>query len=234
MLYYEEYGNTNAELVLFIHGGFTTCKSYMKQYRLLEDYHCVFVDLPNHGKSDYGRKYHFSYDKASDDLIELINRLSPKGKIILVSHSYGGLMTKMLMLKIPEKIEKAIIGSTNMYRTLLFRIYTSKWGCLYLWPQDRKRYKEDNITWRLICDTQKDAWKQFQPFAIDKAVKIPCLLLYAEYDMKIIQKSMLLWKSYLPDSELLMIENAGHNYFYDAAEQVNPIIKSFIENTFNE
>ena len=228
MLYYKEFGNPDGKLVVFIHGGFTTCESYMKQYEILEAYHCVFVDLPGHGKSDYGKKYHFSFENAVDAVVELIDKLSPEEKVVLISHSYGGLTAKIIMSKIPEKIERAVIGSTNIQRTLLFRVYTSKLGCFYLWIQNRKRYKRDNISWRLVCDTQKDAWQQFQLTDAEKFSELPCLLLCAQYDIKTIQKSMHLWEKCLPNSQMLMIENVGHNYYFDAAEQVNLLLESFI------
>ena len=139
MLYYKEFGNPNGRLVLFIHGGFTTCESYMKQYELLEAYRCIFVGLPGHGKSIFSKNYHFDFNQAADEVSRLIQQLSPKEKIILISHSYGGLTAKIIMSKIPERIEKAVIGSTNIQRTLLFRVYTSKLGCFYLWIQNRKR-----------------------------------------------------------------------------------------------
>ena len=132
------------------------------------------------------------------------------------------------MIKIPEKIEKAVIGSTNIQKTLLFRIYTSKLGCFYLWIQNRKRYKKDNISLQLVCDTQKDAWRQFQLADIEKFENLPCLLLVAEYDIKTIKESMYMWKRSLPNSQFHVVENVGHNYFFDAAEQVNSIVKAFI------
>lgn len=231
MLYYKEYGNLNGKLILFIHGGFTTCESFMRQYEILKEYHCVFVDLPNHGKSDYGEIYRFSFEKAADTMIKLIEHFSPKEKVILISHSYGGLTTKIIMSKIPEKIEKVVIGSTNIQRTFLFWIYTTRLGCAVLWIQNRKRYKKDNISWKLICDTQKSAWRNFQLFELTKKdlSKIKCLLLYGQYDIKSIKVSMYLWKKYLSNSQIMMIKNVGHNYFFDAADQMNSIIKMFVQ-----
>lgn len=36
-MYYKEYGNKDGQLVIFIHGGFTTNGSYEKQYGLLSE-----------------------------------------------------------------------------------------------------------------------------------------------------------------------------------------------------
>lgn len=227
MLYYQSYGNPQGQLVLFIHGGFTTSESFQKQYELLKDYHCVFVDLPMHGRSRRDKNYHFSFENAADERTALINKLSPQEKVIIISHSYGGLTAKILLAKIPDRIEKAVIGSTNIYKTAFFWLYTRKAGCLVLWILNRKRYKKDHISWRLVCDTQKSAWKNFSLDGMEY-FKGKCLLLYAQYDSRIIRQSMYLWRKYLPDCRLYKMKKVGHNYFYDAPEQVNELIKSFI------
>lgn len=36
-MYYKECGSKEGQLVVFIHGGFTTHESFMKQYNLLPD-----------------------------------------------------------------------------------------------------------------------------------------------------------------------------------------------------
>ncbi len=61
--------------------------------------------------------------------------------------------------------------------------------------------------------------------------ELQCLLLYAQYDIKAIRESMYLWEKYLKNCRLIMLENTGHNYFYDADEQVNSVITAFITNS---
>lgn len=228
MIYYEEHGNKNGKLAVFIHGGFTTSEAFMKQYHLLKDYHCVFVDLPGHGKSACDRNYRFSFEDAAKAVIEVINFLASEEKVILISHSYGGITAKLIMEKIPERIEKAVIGSTNVKKTMLYRLYCGKIGSLLLMLQNRKRYKRENITWKRVCDSQKSAWLNFNLPKRKIICEIPALLLYAQYDIKPIKESMLIWKACFRHSKLVEIKEAGHNYFWDNAEKVNLIIKDFI------
>ena len=51
-MYYKEYENKEGQLVIFIHGGFTTNESFAQQYQLLPDKRMIFVDLPGCGKSE--------------------------------------------------------------------------------------------------------------------------------------------------------------------------------------
>lgn len=48
-MYYKECGSKEGQLVIFIHGGFTTHESFMKQYDLLPNKRMIFVDLPGFG-----------------------------------------------------------------------------------------------------------------------------------------------------------------------------------------
>lgn len=228
MLYYKECGNPIGKPVVFIHGGFTTQEAFMKQYDLLEDYHCIFVDLPNHGKSFGGNKESFRFEKAAQAVIEVIDNLKPEEKVILISHSYGGITARFILEKIPDRIEKIVIGSTNVRKTMLYWLYTRKIGCLILMLQNRKRYQKENITWKLVCDTQKSAWKSFGLPDSKKIRRIPALLLYAEYDIQAIKESMISWQSCFDTSQLVEIRNAGHNYFWDNAEETNRLVKEFL------
>ena len=82
-----------------------------------------------------------------------------------------------------------------------------------------------------MCDAQDDAWKNFNPPKTDNVLTIPTLLLYAQYDIKEIKESMLLWQQYFTNFKLLMIEETGHNYFFDCQDRINPIIVEFIEHS---
>lgn len=47
MLFYREYGDINCELLVFMHGGFTTSEilSHMKQYNAFKDFHFIFTEV---------------------------------------------------------------------------------------------------------------------------------------------------------------------------------------------
>ena len=228
-MYYKEYGNKEGQLVVFIHGGFTTNESFAKQYQLLPDKRMIFVDLPGCGKSECAGRKKFSFDDSAVEIIKLIKQLSPEGKAILIAHSYGGLVVKEIIQRRPELIDKIVVGSTNVKKSLLFWLYTRKTGCHILWKQNKERYMHDGTTWRCICDMQKDAWTKFSLSSMKTNKEIKSLFLVAEKDIKEIRESMNLWEKKFPDHESYTVKNSGHNYFTDFPEIVNPIIIQFLK-----
>lgn len=80
----------------------------------------LFVDLPGYGNSKQDSSAGFTFMNAAVGIIELIENLSPHRKVILIAHSYGGLVVKKVLSQIPEKIDKIVVGSTNVRRSPLF------------------------------------------------------------------------------------------------------------------
>lgn len=60
------------------------------------------------------------------EIIKLIEQLSPKEKVILIAHSYGGLVIKEIIQKRPDLVEKMVVGSTNVKKSLLFGFIPEK------------------------------------------------------------------------------------------------------------
>ena len=223
-MYYKECGSKEGQLVVFIHGGFTTHESFMKQYNLLPNKRMIFVDLPSCGNS---KQNGFSFESAAFEVIKLIKKLSPDRKVILIAHSYGGLVVKEILIRLPNQIDKIVVGSTNIQKSLLFWLYTRKIGCHILWKQNKERYVREGIIWKCVCDMQKDAWHKFNLSKLKGNSQIECLFLYAEHDIKEIRDSMKLWKEKLPNCKLYEVAKLGHNYFFDMPDIINPIISDF-------
>lgn len=240
MLYYKEYGNPNGKPVIFIHGGFASHKAYEKQFEILSEYRNIFVDLPNCGESLGYEK--FTFDAAIEGVMELIDVIAPKETVILIGHSYGGLVVKGLLEKIPQRVEKAVIGSANLKRSPMYRLYTSGLGAFLTWMKNRDFYQKESVSLKLIYDTQKSAWKHFKlpdgarllqqesdiANNMDAWKQIPVLLLYADGDIPDIQASMKLWKELLPNAELKQFSNVGHAFFREHPELVNPVVEAFV------
>lgn len=225
MLYYEEYGNAQGKPVIFIHGGFTSHKMYEKQFDILPEFRKIFVDLPNCGKSQgYDR---FTFDAAVDGVRELMDRLVPGQNVFLVGHSYGGLVVKGLLESVPERIERVVIGSTNLKKSRMYRLYTSSLGTVLTWGKNWRSFRREKISLKLIYETQKSAWKHFE-LPQGRPVKNPVLLLYADGDIADIQDSMQIWKKCLPYAEMRMFSGAGHGFFREHPELVNPVVEEFM------
>ncbi len=49
-LHYQEYGDENASLMVFLHGGGVSSWMWDKQIQCFNHYHCITIDLPEQGK----------------------------------------------------------------------------------------------------------------------------------------------------------------------------------------
>ncbi|MBZ9571529.1 alpha/beta fold hydrolase [Methanobrevibacter sp. TMH8] len=116
-LYYEEKGNSNEEMIIFLHSNLLSNWIWKNQRNSFENYHCIYLDLPNHGNSYYGLD--FSIEKSARIIKDLIKEKSNIGsktkKVHLVGISVGGQIILYLLAKYPELIDTAIVTGVNIY-----------------------------------------------------------------------------------------------------------------------
>jgi pimeloyl-ACP methyl ester carboxylesterase len=108
-LYYQEYGDRNAALMLFLHGGGVSGWMWDKQIQYFTHFHCVVPDLPEQGQSK--NEGDFSIKHSADKLIELIEEKAAGKKVIVIGFSLGAQVTIQLMNMKPDLIDFAIINS---------------------------------------------------------------------------------------------------------------------------
>jgi len=108
-LHYQEYGDQNASLMVFLHGGGTSSWMWDKQVQYFTRYHCIVPDLPEHGLSNLG--IHFSIQSSAEKILTLIEEKARGKIVILIGFSLGSqVIIQMLSMK-PEIIDYAIINS---------------------------------------------------------------------------------------------------------------------------
>ncbi|GAA0358488.1 alpha/beta fold hydrolase [Bacillus horti] len=108
-LYYQEYGDKNADLMVFIHGGGVSGWMWDKQIEYFTHFHCVVPDLPKQGQSGDG--VDFSIKNSAEQLIELIQGKAMGKKVIVVGFSLGAQVTIQLLSMKPDLIDFAMINS---------------------------------------------------------------------------------------------------------------------------
>lgn len=173
-MYYKECGSKDGQLVVFIHGGFTTHESFMKQYDLLPDKKMIFVDLPGCGNHNQDALNGFSFENAAFEVIKLIEELSPDRKVIMITHSYGGLVVKEILLRIPHRIDKMVVGSTNIQKDAWHKFDISglkgnhQMACLLLYAEhDIKEIQDSMKLWKekfpnsKLCEISKSGHNYF-------------------------------------------------------------------------
>ncbi|MCC3356057.1 alpha/beta fold hydrolase [Bacillus sp. REN16] len=119
-LHYQEYGDTSAPLMVFLHGGGVSGWMWDKQVHYFSHFHCLVPDLPGHGKSI---AIPFSIENSAERVVNLIEEKSNGKKVILIGFSLGAQIIVQLLSMKPNLIDCAIINSA-LVRPMT---YAMKW-----------------------------------------------------------------------------------------------------------
>ena len=108
-------GERTLPRILFLHGFLGSGGDWLPVAReLCNDFCCVMVDLPGHGKAGFREAPPSDgfFEQTVDALAELL-RLSASSPSYLVGYSMGGRLALALLLRHPELFTKAIIVSAS-------------------------------------------------------------------------------------------------------------------------
>ncbi|MFJ7666228.1 alpha/beta fold hydrolase [Lysinibacillus sp. NPDC097195] len=109
-LYYEEYGDKNAPLIVFLHGGGVSGWMWEQQVTFFaQHYHCLVPDLPGHGTNS-GDSY-FSMEEAAVLIIDLIDKVANNRKITVIGFSLGAQIIVQALSMRPNLVDTAVIIS---------------------------------------------------------------------------------------------------------------------------
>ena len=118
-LAYEEIGGENNETILFLHTKLLDKWIWKKQREAYDEYfvnyHCVFLDLPNHGLSKSEEE--FSIMKSSNDISEFIEHLIAHKKIErinIVALGIGASIAIEILNRNPQLIENIILSGIEI------------------------------------------------------------------------------------------------------------------------
>lgn len=109
LLHYEEYGDRDAPLIVFIHGAGVSSWMWDKQLEYFTHYHCVTVDLPEQGANLHHGE--FSIEDSANKIIELIHTFPNKNSVTVVGFSLGAQVLIQVISKQANLIDYAIINS---------------------------------------------------------------------------------------------------------------------------
>ena len=70
----------------------------------------AFYDQRSHGRSERSDREHATIDQLGDDLARVIEEVAPKGDVVLVGHSMGGMSIIALAERHPELFAKRVTG----------------------------------------------------------------------------------------------------------------------------
>ncbi|MEK4080013.1 alpha/beta fold hydrolase [Solibacillus sp. FSL K6-1126] len=108
-LSYREYGDKNAPLMVFLHGGGVSSWMWDKQIQYFSNYHCITIDLPEQGASR--NTENFSIQLSAEKVNRLIEKIADGKKIIVIGFSLGAQVTIQMLSNNSNLINFAIVNS---------------------------------------------------------------------------------------------------------------------------
>jgi pimeloyl-ACP methyl ester carboxylesterase len=97
--------------VVFVHGlGLSMDSFYFQRRDLADTARLVFYDQRSHGRSGRAGRHSCTIDQLGADLYAVLQAVAPKGPIVLVGHSMGGMTVLALADKHPELFGDRVVG----------------------------------------------------------------------------------------------------------------------------
>ena len=120
-LHYCFSGNLNKPLILFLHGFMGNSDEFDAVVKsLANEFYCLSVDLPGHGKTQVLDDDCYTMAKTADALISFLDNLldsvlnkSKISRCFLIGYSMGGRLALYLMLHFPQYFHKVILESAS-------------------------------------------------------------------------------------------------------------------------
>jgi pimeloyl-ACP methyl ester carboxylesterase len=289
LLAVEEIGPRDAPLtVVFVHGYTLSMHSWTFQRRTLAaglatanghrpDARLVFYDQRGHGASGRGAPEHSTIEQLARDLAAVLEARVPRGPVILVGHSMGGMTIMGLAALKPElfgtRISAAALISTSSGQLadlnfglpeLLTRVRVAVFP-VAAWTMRRRpafaertrRVAADLVSFvtrslsfasadvdpalghyvdAMIGGTPVDVIAEFYPAlagmdatgSLEPLRRIPTLVLTGDKDKMIPKEHSELIVERLPDSEFVVVPDAGHLVLLEKPAEVSDAISALI------
>lgn len=252
-LYYYQLGDTSSPYTMvFVHGATMTGEGLRPLASALDQYNCIVVDLPGHGKS-VGDTQH-SVEDFTDRIQYLIEQLVVEkvatDHVIMMGYSMGGCISLELAFRKVSAVKRVIILSSgaDMKGNLplidpLHDIPFEEFNVADVFKalfgrntkeQDRERIIEHYMTTRTedkICYTDLIAAGRYDRLDGLKDVSIPTLAICGDEDIVVTVGRALAIRDQVKDSALCIVPYCGHGLYMEEPELVVTAINDFIAHT---
>jgi len=232
----------NNKALIFIHGSGE--HSFLWRHQMEEidaNIPLISIDLPSHGKSS--KFEHLSLDLYVES-IKILKKKLDIGKVILCGHSLGGAIAQKSYFKYPENVIGLILMSTGARLRVLDEIlnYTKNNFNEYLknipvgafYRKTSKNLVDDYIkevskTEPMVIHTDFKICNNFDMLNEISSIDVPCLIIVGKADVLTPVKYHKYFHKHIKDSELHIINNAGHSVMIEKPIQVNKFIEKFLQ-----
>ncbi|WP_438349895.1 alpha/beta fold hydrolase [Paenibacillus sp. FA6] len=243
-LYYKESGNTEASLIVFLHGGGVSGWMWEKQIEYFNDYHCLVPDLPGHGLSS---STDFSINDCAEEILSLILTKVQGKKVILIGFSLGAQVAIKILSMNPDIVDYSILNSALVrpiplankiikptirltYRLTKNRTFSKiQAKQLYIGKQMFETYYKE--TYNMNLNTLIKILEENMSFSIPKDFsmsKSKILITVGEKEKKIMKKSVLDILDKTSNGKGIIIQKVGHGVSLAQPELFNKIVDAWI------
>jgi len=242
---YEISGDSSKPKMVLIHGLFLNSDCWKQQLPVFEShFHILRYDLRGHGRTTKPKK-RFTIRNYVDDLFALLDHLNWNKELYLVGHSLGGMIALVYGLENPKYVKKMVVAdsfcfiSQEAITDVLGRINSSKLEKFALgisirglspYSDETAQYIAKLVTDHMTKDDCLRATAASAGFNICenlKSLNIPVLVLVGKKDITTPVWASEMIHEWLPQSELIIIPDAGHLTIFDHKEEFNNLVLSF-------
>ena len=254
-LYYTDSGNTDAETIVFSHGFLFSHQMYEAQIAHLQDrYRCVAYDHRGQGESDV-QKTGYDIDSITNDAVAFIKALD-LAPCHFVGLSMGGFVGLRLAIQHPELLRALILIDSSseaepffkhfQYRMLAViaqlvgtspvvdRIMKIMFGKTYLADsnraEERKHWRDHLASLNVTGVTRalEGAAGRGSVYESLNRINLPTLILVGEEDVALPMEKSRRMHEQIPDSQLIVIPNAGHSPTIENPTAINQALDPFL------
>ncbi len=246
-MYISEHGSRNAPALVFLHG--VAVGGWMWESLLgeLQDYQCILLDLPGHGKSN--AQEWLSVADTADQVVDVIRKRTIQQRAHLVGASLGGSVAFQILGTCPEVVDHALITGTSllpmpglaffkaMIHLMAPLIKTDFFIRAMLKALNFKSDENEQFRQALQAissHTFAKAWSQALDLRCSpqlEKVKNPVLLMAGEKEQKFIHQSNALLAGQLPNAKARIVPGMGHGWMGESPGLFNRVLKSWLGDT---
>ncbi|HEC39710.1 hypothetical protein LCGC14_0710740 [marine sediment metagenome] len=242
---YEISGHENMPKMVLIHGLFLNSDCWREQLKTFDDkFNVLRFDLRGHGRTTKPKK-RFTIRNYVDDMYGLLTYLNWTENLYIIGHSLGGMIALVYGLENPSQVKKMVVANSFCFISqeaitdVLGRVNGSKLEkfALGIGVRGLSPYNEDTAKFvaKTVTDhmTKKDCLRAtaasagFNICENLKSLKIPVLVLVGKKDITTPVWASEMIHEWLPQSELVILPDAGHLTILDHPVEFNNQVISF-------
>jgi pimeloyl-ACP methyl ester carboxylesterase len=232
MMYFELHGS--GKPLLMMHGGASYIEAFEFQIQALSQvFQIIAPDSRSHGRTSDSDQP-LSYELMAEDMIELLDLLGVE-KAYVVGWSDGGIIGLELAINYSERVEKLVTigasfsldGMTDEFRDFVETATAEENPA----PVVYQLHAPDPSNWPVLIEKLRVLWLNQPNLTSDDLARIliPTLVIAGENEEVVSNEHTLELHQMLPNSELFLVPDAGHDAPVENPDAVNQAILEFLE-----